>query len=126
MADPPPNGYRTVVCRSCGRRRHRTHCTGTPVCRDCLTPPRTGWQTHAACADPSVDPTMFDPEVRDPATVRAALAVCADCPVIGECDADAAWHRVTGGVWGGRLRGDFGAGRRLDGFTVDAYRQDTG
>ncbi len=36
---------------------------------------------------------------------RAALAVCATCPVIVECDADAHAGRVQGVVMGGRVYG---------------------
>ena len=111
--------YRRAVCVVCRRDVPRYTVTNGSVCRGCLDVPVEGWQERAACAD--ADPTLFDhgAPVDD---VWDALAYCAVCPVIDPCDRTAAWLRVTGGVWGGRARGNLGQGVRLSRFTVDAWR----
>lgn len=55
------------------------------------------WHKQAACR--GMDPAVFFPERSAPELVRAALRVCANCPVKSEC-ADAGQEHNQG-VWGG-------------------------
>ena len=62
-----------------------------------LRPPMPAWRDEAACR--GVDPTLFFPDVGEPA--HEARAVCASCPVRDEC---AEWAIRSGekfGIWGG-------------------------
>ena len=61
---------------------------------------RPPWQSRAACR--GMDPSVF--VIAHGGNGDRARAVCADCPVVGEC---AAYGEATGspGVWGGVLRG---------------------
>ena len=66
----------------------------------------------ARCADGVLDPDEWFP-VSEPAGVArqeaaAAIAVCAACPVRGECLAPSLRHRDIGrhGVWGGLVAAD--------------------
>ena len=64
----------------------------------------TSWMEHAACHD-HPDPELFFPTRVGKAAIKQAapaLAVCADCPVVKQCDE---FRRDTGsvGVWGARL-----------------------
>lgn len=66
------------------------------------------WRRRAACRDIATD--LFFPASRNPATLKRelapALAVCARCPVTGECAAE---RPPTGaGVWGGQFYLDNG------------------
>lgn len=62
------------------------------------TAPDEGWRHDALCAQ--TDPEIFFPEKGTPA--RAALLVCAGCPVRAACLADALARRdVAFGVLGG-------------------------
>jgi len=56
------------------------------------------WATRAACRAQGVD--MF-PDAGDPEAMRAALAVCAECPVRVECLRHAVEHDELYGIWGG-------------------------
>lgn len=57
------------------------------------------WREAAACADtPDVD---FFPEPSDLAGISRAKAVCAGCPVAGECLTWAVETNQTEGIWGG-------------------------
>lgn len=58
--------------------------------------PRT-WRLSALCAQ--VDPELFFPDKGEPA--RAALRVCAACPVRVQCLEDALTGDQRYGVWGG-------------------------
>ena len=55
------------------------------------------WRDHAACR--GTNPDLFHPERGDTETVRAALAVCAACPVQPECATASAREPI--GIWGG-------------------------
>jgi hypothetical protein len=78
--------------------------------------PDMAWHSRAACNpdnSPEVPPAWFAPLTYRPRglpeaepTVRAALAVCAHCPVVAECGEQAAaeWPHARG-VWGGRYIG---------------------
>ena len=61
------------------------------------------WQSQASCR--GMDPTVFFPKIdRGPAFARQeskAKAVCAGCPVIGECRSHALAVGERHGVWGG-------------------------
>lgn len=104
------------------------------VSGDCVVPPASGRFTdralwaqlirHARCADSSLDPDQWFPVSPDPHEARqeaaAALAVCAACPVRGQCLALSLRHWDVGqhGIWGGlvaadraQLRGRLPAGR---------------
>lgn len=94
-----------------------------------------GWRDRAACL--GVDPELFFP-VADTgpahvAQVEAAKAVCAGCPVVAECLAEAL-ARIPDGIAGGltaaerralrrRDHGDLGAARRA---VVTAQRAEVG
>ena len=56
------------------------------------------WKDDAACRTSDVD---FHPGRGDNKGVEAAKAVCATCPVIGECLAYATNNHEKLGVWGG-------------------------
>lgn len=59
------------------------------------------WHARAACRiTPGVETWMFFPGRGDVATVRAAKAVCATCPVTAEC-LDYALRLGEPGIWGG-------------------------
>lgn len=55
------------------------------------------WQSRAVCAE--ADPELFFPETFPEA--RAALQICATCPVLTQCDKLRAEEKATHGVWGG-------------------------
>jgi Transcription factor WhiB len=55
------------------------------------------WRDQGACA--AADPEMFFPEPFEPA--EDALAMCATCPVSGECLSHALSTPELYGVWGG-------------------------
>jgi Transcription factor WhiB len=73
---------------------------------------------YARCADSDLDPDQWFPVSADPAAARleaaAAIAVCAACPVRGECLVLSLRHWDIGrhGVWGGLVTGDRGRLRR--------------
>lgn len=57
------------------------------------------WRDAAACArQTSVD---FFPDPADVRAISAAKAVCATCPVAGECLTWAIETNQTDGIWGG-------------------------
>jgi WhiB family redox-sensing transcriptional regulator len=59
------------------------------------------WRDHAACR--GMDTNLWFPEGRGQAV--EAKAVCARCPVAGECRRDAEVHDAVG-VWGGMTRAE--------------------
>lgn len=56
------------------------------------------WREAAACLDRSTD---FFPDPADIGAISAAKAVCATCPVAGECLTWAIETNQTLGIWGG-------------------------
>ena len=56
------------------------------------------WRFAAACA--GLGPAMFYDPV--PSSVRAAKAVCAQCPVVTDCASHAMANREPFGIWGGQ------------------------
>ena len=54
-----------------------------------------------ACTLPEVDPALFFPD--SPEQLAAARAVCAGCPFVRDCLAEALALGTTDGVWGGVL-----------------------
>lgn len=56
------------------------------------------WREAAACLDNSTD---FFPDPADIGSISAAKAVCATCPVAGECLTWAIETNQTEGIWGG-------------------------
>lgn len=78
----------------------------------------TPWAEHAACA--GADPQPWFP-TRGGSTIEAR-AVCAGCPVTGECLAYALRWDIRHGIWGGmserqrrQLRRGVAKARRLSG-----------
>ncbi len=72
----------------------------TPTLPDYLRAPiseERPWVVFAACRD--ADPEIFFPGSKD--DERAALAMCAICPVVRECCAYSLEAREAFGVWGG-------------------------
>lgn len=57
----------------------------------------TQWRDRAACR--GVDPARWYPEKGQ--TAKAGRAICAECPVLGQCLAHALDRPETYGVWGG-------------------------
>ncbi|MGI8574732.1 MAG: WhiB family transcriptional regulator [Egibacteraceae bacterium] len=55
------------------------------------------WRLDAACADTDRD-LFYSEEVHD---MRAALNICAACPVVAPCLETAMRYRDRFGVWGG-------------------------
>lgn len=70
-------------------------------------PPDRAWQEHAACGDPDLVETFAGALDRDasPRSDRAALAVCARCPVLIDCHEYAEINDERFGIWGGLRRG---------------------
>lgn len=56
------------------------------------------WREAAACVDSNTD---FFPDPADIGAISAAKAVCATCPVAGECLTWAIETNQTMGIWGG-------------------------
>ena len=59
----------------------------------------TGWRADAACR--GINPDLFYPVKGDVAGSKAARAVCASCPVAGECLDEAIATNERDGIWGG-------------------------
>lgn len=57
------------------------------------------WRDAAACA--TVQDVDFFPDPADLAAISAAKALCATCPVAGECLTWAIETNQTEGIWGG-------------------------
>ena len=60
------------------------------------------WQDHGACRQPGIDPELFFPNRGELTKIRAAKAICADCPVWAQCridGLDGGAYRF--GIWGG-------------------------
>lgn len=68
------------------------------------------WMKQAACR--GLDPDMFFPPQHSPGDVRAAIAVCKECPVRDDCFNYAVEIGEETGIWGGRSEKDFRAARR--------------
>ncbi len=66
------------------------------------------WRTKAACAGTNLDMWVTPPQKPGSdgpelvATARKALALCAGCPVLADCAADADRHPVVGLIRAGR------------------------
>jgi WhiB family redox-sensing transcriptional regulator len=59
----------------------------------------SGWQDHANCR--GLDPDLFYAGRGENDDSDAAKAICADCPVRGECLDHALTTHQAHGVWGG-------------------------
>lgn len=64
------------------------------------------WHDDAACRAPGVDPRLFyadadDTDATSQEQIRAARAICRQCPVSAECLAEAQRLVDQHGVWGG-------------------------
>ncbi|MBK5308318.1 MAG: WhiB family transcriptional regulator [Frankiaceae bacterium] len=65
-----------------------------------LTPER--WVRQALCVTRPINPDAFHPGKRTRRSeVAAALALCAQCPVRGQCLQNALDHEDPWGIWGG-------------------------
>ena len=64
-----------------------------------IVSPAGDWADRAACRDS--DMATFFPTVGDQRTYRAAIAICAGCPVRQACLEYALTNRIRYGVWGG-------------------------
>ena len=63
---------------------------------------REAWTRQALCVTRPVDPDWFHPGKRTrPRDVKAALALCTECPVRSACLQNALDHRDPWGIWGG-------------------------
>jgi WhiB family redox-sensing transcriptional regulator len=70
------------------------------------------WVDEAIC--PTVDPELFFPVPTKKGrygaeahqTIKAAKAICAQCPVIGQCLAYALNNDIRFGIWGGMSERD--------------------
>ncbi|WP_433145236.1 WhiB family transcriptional regulator [Actinomadura nitritigenes] len=65
------------------------------------------WEDRAVCAE--VDPELFFPEHSGWAgalEAEVAKAICAECPVCGDCLATALADPTLYGVWGGTTRAE--------------------
>jgi WhiB family redox-sensing transcriptional regulator len=76
------------------------------------------WRRHAACR--GLDQNLFYPERGE--DVRVARAVCATCPVIGECLEHALTWPETLGIWGGTTVRERRVMRRGRGLTIRSPR----
>ncbi len=84
------------------------------------------WMDQALCRDYGTD--LFYPESPDLKVknkkIRDAKQVCAECPVLAQCDSWATTTREPHGVWGGRYRsGDPKATRYLSPHGTSAAAQ---
>lgn len=57
------------------------------------------WMKSAMCAQ--TDPDAFFPEASNSVSITRAKAICASCPVIGQCLDYALRNNEKEGVWGG-------------------------
>lgn len=62
----------------------------------------TDWRTRAACLH--ADPEVFFPAPKDRHTLRTAVALCEQCPVITDCRAFADKIKPGYGIWAGKPR----------------------
>lgn len=69
------------------------------------------WQRDAECLSEDVE--VFTVETRDAQRIAVARRICAKCPVILECLADAVKNGESAGVWGGVYSGDLNRFRRV-------------
>ncbi len=78
--------------------------------------------THAACAQPGVDPSIFTSEEDDQQAVTAARAVCSSCPVRLPCR-DYAYDANPYGVYAGETQTERTANLNLHaGLAADEHR----
>lgn len=63
---------------------------------------RPDWHDHGACRN--YDPELFFPDIG--VSGRAAKAVCASCPVLEQCRAEAEAKYEKFGIWGGTSERD--------------------
>ncbi|HEX9995299.1 MAG TPA: WhiB family transcriptional regulator [Acidimicrobiales bacterium] len=88
---------------------------------------RPSWRDFAACADPSVDRSVFFPEDKDAKAAAEAKQVCRRCPAREACLLDALDRNEPAGIWGGAAEPDFRllrrarAAGRLDGAVADHF-----
>ena len=62
---------------------------------------RPVWQSQSACRS-APDPAIFFPSPGDTEALRAAKAMCGDCPVVQECLEYALSNNERYGIWGGK------------------------
>lgn len=81
---------------------------------------RPEWHQRAACRDD--DPAAWFPHSTDFELAEYAKAICATCPVRGECEA--AGLREEFGIWGGLSERARRRIRRQRGLTASTYLAD--
>ena len=62
---------------------------------------RPEWQVESACRS-IPNPEIFFPSPGDTEALRAAKAMCSECPVIQECLEYALGNNERYGIWGGK------------------------
>lgn len=62
---------------------------------------RPVWQSQGSCRSAS-DPAIFFPSPGDTEALRAAKAMCGECPVVQECLEYALGNNERYGIWGGK------------------------
>ncbi|MHB1762639.1 MAG: WhiB family transcriptional regulator [Acidimicrobiales bacterium] len=93
-----------------------------PALRHAAEDELCSWADQGRCK--GLDPDMFFPtRGADGATIAAAKAVCAECPVRSECLAWALRHEKFG-IWGGTSEKERRALRRQLGIRVDNLARD--
>jgi hypothetical protein len=63
------------------------------------------WMEEAACVDTPRLPWLAEPDETGLVDDAAMRAVCAGCPVPGECERYVQAARIGGGFWAGHHRG---------------------
>lgn len=72
--------------------------------------PATDWRDFASCR--TADPATFFPEPGDTETETKAKAICAVCPVTGECAGFAEATLAKAGIWAGLTEDERARDRR--------------
>jgi WhiB family redox-sensing transcriptional regulator len=80
------------------------------------------WRDDAACL--GRDPDLWFPDRSDSVTAKAAVTICAVCPVRGACHREALDHPETTchGIWGGLTELERRRDRVEAGGAVHPYR----
>jgi WhiB family redox-sensing transcriptional regulator len=103
--DPGRRGPRRDRCDRCYQRIRRnghlsTFTLARPPRAAFLWSPPPAWTTRALCSE--VDPDLWYPDHYSARECRAAIAICAGCPVRADClEYALAIGEVNEGIWGG-------------------------
>jgi WhiB family transcriptional regulator, redox-sensing transcriptional regulator len=96
---PPPRP--PVPAEVLARKRERDR-RATAARRARARPLAAGAASLPGAACVGADPALFFPDLSDHAAERQAVAICARCPVRGECYAAAVTRGERWGIWGGQ------------------------